>query len=97
MEALAAAAAAAAALLQQRGRRMAEAGQGRISILWAALGPGSAGRREGRRQTWQRKFVVADVAKWMDSARESGGNVGVKVQVLEPGSLASNPSHIIAY
>lgn len=29
----------------------------------------------GRRESWQRKFVVADVAKSMDRAHESGGNV----------------------
>lgn len=38
---------AAAALFQQRGREMAEAGGGRICIIRAALGPGSARRREG--------------------------------------------------
>lgn len=35
------------ALFQQRGRQMVEAGGGRICILhWAALDPGSAGRRQ---------------------------------------------------
>lgn len=55
---------------------MAEAGGGRICILWAALDRGSAGRRQ-----WGRKFVVADVAKWMDRTHEAWVTTGVKSQV----------------
>lgn len=41
---------------------------------------------------------MADMAKWMDRAHETGGNVReLRVQVVEPGSLDSNSSPIIAY
>ena len=71
---------AAAALFQQRGREMAEARRvvGEFAFFglhWAQAQPEE--ERDGR-ESWGRKFVVADVAKWLGRAHEAGGNMGVK-------------------
>lgn len=73
---------------------MAEAARGRICILhWAALDPGSAG---SGRERWGREFRVASVAHWRDRPLRLGRPWGWRVEVLELGSLSSNPSPVVA-
>lgn len=57
-----------------RERQRARAGQGRTSTLWLQWAQARLEEERGRRESWQRKFMVADVAKWIDRVHESGGN-----------------------
>lgn len=85
------------ALFQQRGREMAKVGEGRICILWAALGPGSAGRREGWEGELGKEIHGDKCGKMAGQGPWAWGSGGVRVRVLEPSGQGLKTSPIIAY